>query len=175
MKTIFIGLGSNLGNRQANCEQAIQRLKNHPQIKVLKISKWMESHALCLTGETGPDFINGAVEIKTDLSPQNLFAELKKIEAALGRESASKKWQPRVIDLDILFYGDQIIETPNLKIPHPLLHERLFVLEPLAAIAPDFVHPILKKTIREFLQNFPLLNQSGRAKNRPKKGACHGK
>ncbi len=83
----------------------------------------------------------------------SLYQICKAIEKKIGRPESLKKWGPRIIDLDLLFYGDQIIETPFLKIPHPLAHERLFVLEPLNEIAPDFVHPILKKVVAELYQD----------------------
>lgn len=152
----FIGLGSNLGDRQKNCEGAVAWLKAHPQIEIARIAKWIETEAVCLPGETQPDFINGAVQIRTNLDPVSLYQTCKAIEKKIGRPESLKKWGPRIIDLDLLFYGDQIIETPFLKIPHPLAHERLFVLEPLNEIAPDLVHPILKKGVAELFQN--LLN-----------------
>lgn len=151
--TVLIGIGSNLGARQKNCEQVVAQLKNHPQIRLLKISCWYETKAVCLPGETQPDFINGVVEVETTLPPEALHQELKKIEWEMGREPNPKKWQPRIIDLDLLFCGDQILETPTLKIPHPLAHERLFVLEPLHEIAPNFVHPILKNTVARLYQD----------------------
>lgn len=149
----LIGLGSNLGDREKNCERAVFLLRQQGTIQVTNTSKWYETKAVCLPGEMQPDFINGVVEVKTTLPPESLHQELKKIEREMGRESSPKKWQPRIIDLDLLFYGDQILETPALKIPHPLAHERLFVLEPLNEIAPDFVHPILKKSVARLYQD----------------------
>lgn len=149
----LIGLGSNLGDRQKNCERAVNLLRQHPAIQIVNTSKWHETKALCLPGEIQPDFINGAAQIETTLPPKILHQELKKTEVSMGRKFSPKKWQPRIIDLDLLFYGEQILETPALKIPHPLAHKRLFVLEPLNEIAPDFVHPILKKSVARLYQN----------------------
>lgn len=143
----FIGIGSNLGDRQKNAEAGTAWLGRHPQIQILKKSRWHETKAVCLPGETQPDFVNGVVEIDTELTPEALHRTLKQIEVEMGREPNPKKWRPRLIDLDLLFYGDQIVQTADLKIPHPHAHERLFVLEPLAEIAPDFIHPILKKAV----------------------------
>ncbi|MBI4224106.1 MAG: 2-amino-4-hydroxy-6-hydroxymethyldihydropteridine diphosphokinase [Deltaproteobacteria bacterium] len=153
MVRAFIGIGSNVGDRQAQAERALTHLSQHPQIEILKISRWHETKAVCLPGETQPDFINGAVQIETALMPEALHRTLKQIELRMGREPRPKKWRPRLIDLDLLFYGDQIVETPALKIPHPHAHERLFVLEPLAEIAPDFVHPVLKKAVAKLYRD----------------------
>lgn len=159
MQNVFIGLGSNLGNRQKNCERAVSLFKETPKITVLRTSPWVETKAVCLPGETQPDFINGVVQIETTLSAESLHRICKKIEKEMGRAETLKKWQTRTIDLDLLFYGDQILETPTLKVPHPLLHERLFVLEPLGALVPDFAHPILKKTVAELYQDMLKANR----------------
>lgn len=148
----FIALGSNLGDRRKNCERAAALLRGHPHITVQTISSWYKTEALTLENETQPDYLNGVVKIETDLSPSELLKTCKEIEKKMGRESSKKRWQPRLIDLDILFYKNEIRNTPALTIPHPLLHERLFVLEPLNEIAANFVHPILKKTVAELLQ-----------------------
>ena len=153
MTQAFIGIGSNIGDRIANAEGALTQLKLHPQIQIIKTSRWFHTKALCLPGETQPDFVNGVAQIETGLAPETLHRTLKEIEVQMGREPRPKKWGPRVIDLDLLFYGDQIVETPALKIPHPCAHERLFVLEPLSEIAPDFIHPIFKKAIAKLYQN----------------------
>lgn len=149
----YIALGSNIGNRQEHCEQAIALLAQNPKISVTQVSKWYNTKAVCLPGEVQPDFINGVVCLNTDLPPENLYKLCKEVESHLGREMSEKRWQPRVIDLDILFHGRLITEEKNLKIPHPLLHERLFVLEPLNEIAPDFVHPILKITVAKIYKD----------------------
>jgi 2-amino-4-hydroxy-6-hydroxymethyldihydropteridine diphosphokinase len=98
--------------------------------------------------------VNGVIEIETDLEPLPLLQELKSIEERFGRRQTFR-WGPRVIDLDILFYGERKVREALLEIPHPRLHERQFVLIPLAEIASEFVHPVLGKTIRELLENFP--------------------
>lgn len=147
--TIFIALGSNLGDLQGHCKRALQLLKGHPCITVQKISSWYKTEALTLGGEAQPDYLNGVVQIETNLSPQELLKVCKAIEKKMGRAPSKKRWQPRPIDLDILFYGDLVLDTPELKIPHPELHKRRFVLKPLSDINPEWAHPVLKKTAHE--------------------------
>src|SRR5438046_2297954 len=138
--TAFIALGANLGDREANLRRAIRELSKTPAIEVVCASKFLENPAVGGPTES-PPFLNAAVEIRTLLSPQNLLSRLLEVEHKLGRVRR-EKWEPRLIDLDLLLYGDQIIDTDALKVPHPLMHTRRFVLEPLAEIAPDAVHPI---------------------------------
>jgi 2-amino-4-hydroxy-6-hydroxymethyldihydropteridine diphosphokinase len=145
MAIVYIGIGSNLGNRQENCREAVRLLRENG-IRVLRQSSLLETEPWGVTDQ--PRFINMAVEAETDLEPRPLFAVLKNIEAAMGRTEAVR-WGPRVIDLDILFYDDLVIDTAELKIPHPHLHERDFVLIPLAEIAPEKTHPRLNKSMRE--------------------------
>ncbi len=131
MSIVFIGIGSNLGNKRANCETAIELLQKNSHIKLIARSKWYETEALT---KGDPKFINGAIKLETSLSPVELLHELQKIETEIGRVRTRKKWEPRVIDLDILFYDDLVMNTPELKIPHPELHKRMFVLKPLCDI-----------------------------------------
>jgi 2-amino-4-hydroxy-6-hydroxymethyldihydropteridine diphosphokinase len=145
MHIIHIGIGSNLGSRQENCREAIRQLCDRG-VKVVKESTMIETEPWGVTDQ--PRFINSVVEAETDLTPERLFSVLKDIEAAMGRAEAVR-WGPRLIDLDILLYDDLVIDSPGLKIPHPLMHERSFVLIPLAEIAPEKVHPVLKKSMRE--------------------------
>ncbi|MBI5075368.1 MAG: 2-amino-4-hydroxy-6-hydroxymethyldihydropteridine diphosphokinase [Nitrospirae bacterium] len=151
MSTVHIGIGSNLGNRQENCLEAIRRLEQHG-VAVLKQSSMIETAPWGVTDQ--PQFINLAIEAVTDLSPEALLLLLKDIERAMGRETM-EHWGPRVIDLDILFYDDRIIDSAELKIPHAHLHERDFVLIPLREIAPEKVHPLLKKKISELKIQIP--------------------
>jgi 2-amino-4-hydroxy-6-hydroxymethyldihydropteridine diphosphokinase len=149
MSIVYIGIGSNLGNRQENCLKAIELLKGSG-LRVNKQSSMYETEPWGIEGQ--PEFINMAVEAETELRPLDLLSLLKKIEAEMGREK-TVKWGPRLIDLDILLYANEIINGDSLEIPHPLMHERAFVLEPLSEIAPDALHPVLSKKISELLQN----------------------
>jgi len=148
MSTAYIGIGSNLGYREDNCERAIKLLIANG-IMVTKRSSMAETEPWGVKEQ--PNFINMAVEIKTGLTPEELLRLLKNIEVDVGRLPTSH-WGPRIIDLDILLYDDVIMETPDLEIPHPGISEREFVLKPLAEIAPDKMHPVLKKSVKKLLE-----------------------
>lgn len=145
MATVYIGIGSNLGDRKGNCLKAVTLLSECGLI-VRKQSSFYETEPWGLRDQ--PEFINMAVEAETGLEPLKLLELLKNTEKQMGRNE-SVRWGPRVIDLDILFYDDLVIDTPELKMPHPFMNERDFVLRPLAEIAPEKKHPELKKTVRE--------------------------
>jgi 2-amino-4-hydroxy-6-hydroxymethyldihydropteridine diphosphokinase len=145
-KKAYIGIGSNIGDKTANCKKAIELLKENPQIKVTKISDFYETEPVGYKEQEW--FVNCAVEIETDLNPQELLLLCHMIESELGRERKIK-YGPRTIDLDILLYNNDIIDTTKLKIPHPEMHKRSFVLKPLSDIAPDAVHPALRKKIAD--------------------------
>ena len=137
MSIAYIGIGSNLGSREENCERAIKLLIENG-ITIVKRSSMIETEPWGVKEQ--PDFINMAVEIETALKPDSLLHLLKNIEIEAGRLPTSH-WGPRIIDLDILLYDDLIIKTSELEIPHPHISEREFVLKPLAEIAPEKVHP----------------------------------
>ncbi|MCK4325922.1 2-amino-4-hydroxy-6-hydroxymethyldihydropteridine diphosphokinase [bacterium] len=143
---IYIGLGSNLGDRRGNIKEAIDSLRAVDSIEVKKISSVYETEPEGLKDQ--PHFLNCALEVETKLSPGELLAGLKAIEGQMGR-SRGKRWGPRIIDLDILLYGDLVMKEADLEIPHPLLPERLFVLSPLCEIAPEIIHPALGRSIRD--------------------------
>ena len=150
MTTVYLGLGSNLGDRRRNLEAAIEALRAHPQITVSAVSSFLETEPV--GGPPGQgEFLNAAAEIETDLAPEALLEELKRIERALGRKPGPR-WGPRQMDLDILLYGETILETDSLVIPHPRLRERRFVLAPLAEIAPDARDPVTGLSVRDLLE-----------------------
>ena len=149
--TVYIALGTNLGERSGNLRAAIEGLA--PDVTVLAESHIYETPPWGY--EDQPSFLNMVVKAETDLEPAALLMFLKKLEVDLGREK-SVRWGPRLIDLDILFYDDLIIESPPLVIPHPRLHERGFVLAPLADVAAEFIHPVLGKRVRELLGGVDL-------------------
>ena len=143
---VFLALGSNIGDKQEKFEQAIFELDNHPQIVLVQQSSFMTTKAKVNVPQ--PDYLNGVIEIKTSLSPEELLEATQEIEEKMGRTSKGH-FDPRPIDIDIIFYNDQIISTDDLIIPHALMHERDFVLEPLAEISPDMIHPIFQKSISD--------------------------
>ncbi len=144
---IYLGLGTNLGHRARNLKEALCRLDDSSQIK--RISCAYRSEPWGYTEQ--PRFINMVVQITTPLPPSELLQALKVIEQDMGR-APGPKWGPRLIDIDILLYGDLILDDSGLTIPHPYLPERDFVLGPLCEIAPDLIHPVLGKSVRDLWQ-----------------------
>lgn len=142
MALVFIGIGSNIGNREKNIKAAIRLIKN--KCRIIKMSSLYETEPVGYKEQGW--FLNCALKLQTGLKPEGLLNFFQSIEKKLGRAKAVKNG-PRTIDLDILFYGSEIMKTRRLTVPHPRLHKRLFVLEPLNEICPEFVHPKLKKRI----------------------------
>ena len=144
MHLVFLGLGTNMGQREHHLEQAVAGLS--PVMRVTAVSPIYETAPWGL--EDQPAFLNLCLAGKTSLSPQKLLSTIQNLEEKLGR-TPTVKWGPRLIDIDILLYEDFILQTDHLTIPHPLMTERAFVLVPLADIAPQVIHPVRNQTIRE--------------------------
>ena len=150
MQKIYIGIGSNLGDRLKNLQNAITLADDQGVFKVLKRSAIYESSPFGWSGKA-TNFYNAVLEVKSDLTAHVLMKHLQGIEQSLGRMPAPRN-APRVIDLDILFYGDRIVDLPDLKVPHSSIEKREFVLVPLCEIAQDFMHPKSGKTACELLE-----------------------
>lgn len=147
--TAYIALGANLGDRAASLRRAIEVLGSGSDVRVTRVSSFLENPAVGGPADA-PPFLNAVAEVRTRLSPALLLARLLETEQAMGRVRR-ERWGPRTIDLDLLMYSDLVLSTDELTLPHPRLHERRFVLAPLAEIAPDLVHPTLRKSVRELL------------------------
>ncbi len=148
MSKVFIGVGSNLGDRAGYLAFAEKELLCVKGLTGLHCSSVHETEPMAAEG--GP-FLNAVWSFETDLSSSDLLKKTQEIEAKANRQR-NKPNQARTLDLDILFYGDQVIREPAITVPHPRLHERAFVLKPMVELAPDFKHPILKKTMKELLE-----------------------
>ena len=148
-KTVYLSLGSNLGDREENLRTAITRLSDF--VNVAAVSSFYETEPVDVAAQ--PWFLNCAVKFETEKMPRQLMSAILTLEQTMGRQRRQNKG-PRTIDIDVLF-GSSIIELPSLTVPHPRMHQRRFVLEPLAEIAPDIRHPIFKRTMRELRDALP--------------------
>ena len=143
----FLGLGGNLGHPLSLFRQCRQSLEEHPQIVQVRSSALYRTPAVGGPADQ-PDYLNAALELETFLSPGELLKTCQELENAAGR-TRQVVWGPRTLDIDLLLYADRIMTTPELTIPHPLLHQRQFVLMPLTDLRPDFVHPVLNRSIAD--------------------------
>jgi len=147
---VYLSLGSNIGDRQGHLREAIDHLQ--AKRRIVSLSSFYETEPVEFTDQAW--FLNCIVALETTESPQELMAAILQIEHQMGRERLQPKG-PRIIDIDIVLFGDEILDSPLLTIPHPAMHERRFVLQPLAEIAPETQHPVLKKSILELLDALP--------------------
>ena len=151
MSRVFIGVGSNEGDRLQHISRAVKALGAVNGVRVAQMATIIETEAV--GGPPQDSYLNTAVELETTLAPKELLRRLKDIERQLGRKPSPQRWSPRPIDLDILLYDDRVIQSPELCVPHPRLHERRFVLEPLAQLAQELVHPVLHRSIAVLLED----------------------
>ena len=151
MKTVYLGLGSNVGDREAELRTAIRKMNSH-ELRVKRVSSVYETEPM-YNPDQGP-FLNAVVEAETKLFPMRLLLRVANIELDMGRKREVLNG-PRNIDIDVLLFGSAVVKMPALQIPHPRLHERRFVLEPLAELAPGLRHPVLDKTVAELLSVLP--------------------
>jgi 2-amino-4-hydroxy-6-hydroxymethyldihydropteridine diphosphokinase len=147
---VYVGVGSNIGDRKQNFLEALDRLGRLPDTKVIRESSLYESEPL---GDAKDWYVNGVIQIETKFKPDKLLEKFKNIERAMGRKKVKKRWGSRVIDLDILLYNGMIVKKKTLRIPHPEMANRKFVLLPLSEIGPQIVHPELGVTVSELLIN----------------------
>lgn len=145
MTRAFVGIGANLGDRRATLERAVELLDARDDLTVVAVSSLRETDPWGPVPQ--PPFLNGAVAVETALSARELLESLLAVERALGRSREGERWGPRTIDLDLLLFGDEVIDEPGLQVPHPRLHERVFALEPLAELDPALELPDRRRVV----------------------------
>ena len=155
--TVYIGIGSNMGDPMKNCLEAAERIKRLPDCEFMGISRWYRTEPVGVDGQNW--YVNGVVCVSTKLDARELMKKLLAIEAGMGR-IRKEKWDERIIDLDILLYSDEIIHEKGISVPHPLMSERRFVMAPMVDLAPDLVHPLRGKTMIELLAQIPANGQA---------------
>jgi 2-amino-4-hydroxy-6-hydroxymethyldihydropteridine diphosphokinase len=169
---VFISVGSNLGDKKENCLKGISALTGSGRAMLLNVSRFYRTSPVDYADQDW--FVNAFVKIGTTMSPLDLLDELVSIQRSMGRKADTIRFGPRVLDLDILLYDDQVIRTPRLEIPHPRMHKRAFVLQPICDIDPTIVHPVLGQTAADLLrrladddqQVIALENQANRLQGR---------
>ncbi len=153
----YIGLGSNQGDRELNLLRAVAELGKLPDSRVTGLSPFYETSPVGVTDQ--PFFLNAVLKLSTVLDPHGLLQRLQDIECTAFRRKRALRWGPRTMDLDLLLFGDLVISCDDLTIPHPRMAERRFVLEPLCTLAPDLLHPVLGRSMRELLTELPATEQ----------------
>lgn len=148
MARVHVAFGGNLGDVEENVRRALQALGRLPTSRIVRVSSLYRTAPVGVVDQ--PEFVNGALEADTELEPEAFLGGLAEIERALGR-TREVRWGPRTVDLDVLLWGDRVIRTPDLEVPHPRMHERAFVLVPLAEIAAEALHPVLRQTVGTLL------------------------
>ena len=150
---VYIAVGSNLGDKMANCQNGIDRLAHAAGGILVDQSRFYKTEPMGFADQDW--FVNGVFCLQTDLEPAALLAKIAEVQTAAGRKKSAIRNGPRTLDLDILLFDDRIMETPELIIPHPRMHERRFVLQPFCDISPHVMHPVLKKEIKTLLAALP--------------------
>lgn len=156
--TAHLSIGANLGDKIGNCQHVLAVMSRDPRIRIIHLSDYYLTEPVGYPDQ--PWFVNAAVKVVTDYDPEDLLNRLKFIESLSGRKEGDIRFGPRVIDLDILLFDHLAVGGSKVVIPHPRMHERAFVLAPLCDIAPNLVHPVLKKTMRRLLADLPVENQA---------------
>ena len=157
METVFIGIGSNIGDSFTNCMKAVEEINKDPFTSTGPLSPFYRTEPVGVSGQNW--YINAVLTAYTTHTPGELIEALLGIEKKMGRKRTGIRWDSRIIDLDILLFGDSIISEQNLIIPHPRMHTRRFVMAPMADLVPDMIHPVLGKSMAEILGDIPVTEQ----------------
>jgi len=157
VNTAYISIGSNMGDKRENCQNALAALDRTETVQIESISRFYLTEPIEYSDQ--PWFVNAAAKIRTSLDPVDLLAVLKSFEVEYGRVDSGLRFGPRPLDLDIIFFNDSIIETAHLIVPHPRMHHREFVLRPISDLAPELIHPVFNKSIRDLLDELNTQNQ----------------